>query len=249
MKRIEAIFLLCVTVGLLLPASAQTNSGNSAKTEARAEPVVPAAWYQKVRNYGPWDYKRQSYQYRDFTLFNFGATGGAAGVDKDTLIHLGETSKSGDPAPPSEEDLQENFTNNAETFDKLRQISEEDAHVIRIAKDFTWTDMETKWPRDNVGFSEERWAVYRDIFQKLGLGEGIARSQDYPATVFFVAGARGLCTGGAADGYAFSTESPSPVVKSLRDGLMTEMQKSSKHYVIVLKRLKPNWYLFYQADR
>ena len=61
-------------------------------------------------------------------------------LDKDTLIHLGETSKSGDPAPPSEEDLQENFTNNAETFDKLRQMSEEDAHVIRIAKDFTWTD-------------------------------------------------------------------------------------------------------------
>jgi len=164
---------------------------------------------------------------------NSGATGGAAGVHKDTLIHLGETSKSGDPAPPSEEDLQENFTNNAETFDKLRQMSEEDAHVIRIAKDFTWTDTETKWPRDNVGFSEERWAVYRDIFQKLGLGEGIARSQDYPATVFFVAGARGLCTGGAADGYAFSTESPSgcEVVARWAHDRNAEKLKALRHCV------------------
>ena len=80
-------------------------------------------------------------------------------------------------------------------------------------------------------------------------GEEPVLSEVEGAPAPHLSGARGLCTGGAADGYAFSTESPSPVVKSLRDGLMTEMQKSSKHYVIVLRRLKPNWYLFYQADR
>lgn len=46
---------------------------------------IPAGLYEKWRKYGPWDYKQQSFEYRDFTLFNFGATGSAAGLDKNAM--------------------------------------------------------------------------------------------------------------------------------------------------------------------
>jgi RHS repeat-associated protein len=43
----------------------------------------PGSWfalYENVKNYGPWDYKRQGSQYEDFGNFNFGAVTAAMGI-------------------------------------------------------------------------------------------------------------------------------------------------------------------------
>lgn len=215
-----------------------------------ADPIPPAL-YQKWRKHGPWDYKQQSFQYRDYTLFNFGASGSAAGFDQRSLIALSRSSK---PKPEdfdsfADAQLQDNLARNVDAFEMLRKMSEKDAHVIRIAPDFTWLDGSSAWPRKDLGFSEERWNEYRSLFKKLSLAEGVVRTQDFPETVFLVARARGLCTGGSSQGYAFSTKPLSPLVESPKEGLMSEMQKNpDRHYAFVFKPLRANWYAFYEAD-
>ncbi len=42
-------------------------------------------FYNHVRNKGPWDYKQRGRQYQDFGNFNYGATGGASGIDLGAL--------------------------------------------------------------------------------------------------------------------------------------------------------------------
>jgi hypothetical protein len=45
--------------------------------------------YEKWRKYGEWDYNQIGFSNRDFTQFNFGATGAAAKIDKDSLTRTG----------------------------------------------------------------------------------------------------------------------------------------------------------------
>lgn len=48
-----------------------------------------SSWfYDKVRSWGPWDYKRLGDQYQDFGNFNYGATGAAFGFSEDTLLRM-----------------------------------------------------------------------------------------------------------------------------------------------------------------
>jgi hypothetical protein len=212
---------------------------------------IPPALYEKWRKYGQWDYKQQGFQYRDFTQFNFGATGGSAGLDEKSLSALAESAK---PTPEDVKsidypELQGNFLRDAEGLDRLRAMAEQDAHLIRIAVDFTWLDTDSKWPRDNVGFSEARWSEYRSAFKKLSLSEGIVRTEDFPGAIFFITRVKGLCTGGSSAGYVYSTASLTPTAKSPQDDLDAEArQNPSRHYAYVFKPLKANWYSFYQID-
>jgi hypothetical protein len=80
--------------------------------------------------------------YRDYTLFNFGATGAAAKIDKESLIALSQAFK---PTPDDvnnldDADLEPNFKRNADAFDKLLKNAEQDGHLTRIAPDFTWAN-------------------------------------------------------------------------------------------------------------
>lgn len=212
---------------------------------------VPPTLYQKWRKYGPWDYKQQSFEYRAYTLFNFGATGSAAGLDQRSLLALSEASK---PKPDDFDSfgttaLQDSFARNIDAFEILRKMTEKDANVIRIAPDFTWLVSSSAWPREDLGFSKGRWDEYRALFKKLALAEGVVRTKDFPETVFFVARARGLCTGGSSEGYAYSTKPLSPLTESPKEGLIAEMEKNAnKHHAFVFRPLGGNWYAFYQAD-
>jgi len=228
------------------PASADT----AVVPEWLAFPIPPAL-YEKWRKYGQWDYKQQGFQYRDSTQFNFGATGGAAGLDEKSLIALAQSAK------PTRDDvrsldypeLQGNFLRDAEGLDGLRKMAEQDAHVIRIAVDFTLLDADSKWPRENVGFSEARWSEYRSAFKKLSLSEGMVRTEDFPGAIFFITRVKGLCTGGSSAGYVYSTVPLTPTAKSPQDDLDVEARKNpSRHYAYVFKPLKANWYAFYQID-
>lgn len=212
---------------------------------------IPLSLYEKWRKYGPWDYKEQGFKYRAFTLFNFGAAGGAAGLNQAELQALARASR---PTPKDlrnlgKLDLEANFNRNASAFKTLREMVQHDARLIRIANDFTWLDNSTKWPRKDIGVSPARWKDYRLLFQKLSLSEGIVRTQDFPGAIFMIARARGLCTGGSSAGYVYSTEALTPTTKSPVKTLDADARRNpDKHYSYVFKPIKADWYAFYEVD-
>jgi len=259
MRSVALPALLLISTLSIAQAVAPANSGNP-QSQSTAKTVsiptwlpfpIPTKLYEKWRKYGEWDYKQQSFEYRDFTLFNFGATGGAAGLDQNSLQALAKASR---PAPDDVarfdgSALESNFKRDSELFGALHSMAEQDSRLIRIAPDFTWLENNTKWPREDVGLSEARWNEYRALFTKLSISEGIVRTKDFAGAIFFVAQSRGLCTSGSSDGYVYSSTPLSPVVKSPADALDAEARHNpGKHYAYVFKTLEPNWYTFYQVD-
>jgi hypothetical protein len=253
------VILSLQTLAGVAQSGQKTNSADQPATAVSSATTLPA-WlpvpippelYQKWRKYGVWDYKQQGFKYRDYAQFNFGATAGAAGLSQDSAMAIARASK---PTPDDinrldTPELLANFNRNVEAFDKLRAMADSDSHVVRIAPDYTLLDTDTSWPRQNLGFTEIRWNEYRSNFEKLSLQEGIVRTDDFPGAIFFIAKARGLCTGGSSAGFVYSTKALTPVSKSPRETLETEARRnSSRHYAYVFKSLRPNWYAFYEVD-
>jgi len=146
-------------------------------------------------------------------------------------------------------ELQAGFIRAARSLDSLRKMAEEDAHAIRIAPDFTWLDSNTRWPRDDIGFSQARWREYRSLFEALSLPEGIVRTEDFPGAIFFIARVRGLCIGGSSAGYVYSTRPLTPTVAAPIEALDAEARATpSRHYAYVFKTLHAGWYAFYEVD-
>lgn len=212
---------------------------------------IPPPLYEKWRKFGQSDYKQRGFKYRDYTLFNFGATGAAAGLDEESLTKLTQAAASSsiDFNRTDEPELKANFTRDNDSLERLRSMAEQDVRVIRIAGHFTWLDSSTEWPRAEIGFNEARWNEYRSLFTKLSLSDGIVRTEDFPGALFFVARANGLCTAGASAGYVYSANSLTPAVKSLQESLVKEARTNpSQHYAYVFEPLKKNWYAFYEID-
>jgi hypothetical protein len=69
----------CPTPPLAPPGVNVNDNINIAQDYSWLNPGSDIAFYQNVRNYGPWDYKRKGSQYEDFGNFNFGATAAAMG--------------------------------------------------------------------------------------------------------------------------------------------------------------------------
>lgn len=233
------------------PAVTASDANDRAVLRSRLISAIPPAMYEKWRKYGQWDYNQIGFSNRDFTQFNFGATGTAAKIDKDSLLALVQAFK---PNPTDLQslvnpDLEPNFKQHADKFEKLLSMAQQDSHVNRIASDFTWLDSSSKWPREDVGFTNERWDEYRALFKTLSLPEGIVRTQDFPGAVFFIARSNGLCTGGSGSGYVYSIAPLSPNSASPLEALNFEArQNPSKHYAYVFEPLKPDWYTFYEVD-
>lgn len=142
---------------------------------------------------------------------------------------------------PSDAALEAMFSEHEADFEKLIAMSNADAKVVRIAPDFTWLDDNARWPRPEteIGFSQERWNEYRELFKVLSLTKGLARHPD-GQTIELIASTQGLLTGGSGKGYVYSTKELTP----LRDAL-DNLGPTGKH---VYKQLKPpNWYLFYYS--
>jgi hypothetical protein len=68
---------------------AVSSSGDKSALRARLLSTIPPTMYEKWRKYGEWDYNQIGFSNRDFTQFNFGATGAAAKIDKDSLTRTG----------------------------------------------------------------------------------------------------------------------------------------------------------------
>ena len=142
---------------------------------------------------------------------------------------------------PSDQYLENIFLAHEADFDKLVEMSNADLHVVRIAPDFTWLDNNAGWPRpeSQLGFSPQHWDEYRSLFTKLGLKSGIVN--DSPDFVMFLASTKGLLTGGSSKGYAYSLKQPEFIVDSLDHASFANTR-------IVYKRIKGNWYLFYEIS-
>jgi hypothetical protein len=158
--------------------------------------------YEKWRKYGQWDYKQIGFSYRDFTQFNFGATGAAAKIDKESLLALVQVfnPSSTDLQSLVKPDLEPNFKQHLDEFERLLKMAQQDSRLNRIAADFTWLDTTSQWPREDPGLSNNRWDEYRSLFKSLSLTEGIVRTADFPGAIFFVARSNGLCTSGSGAG-------------------------------------------------
>ena len=192
---LRVIFLSLLAL-VPLNSTAQAGPASGDLSTAAAPSPGQITYPDLIRNYGPWDYKRVSMKYRDFTQFNLGATASAAGMNEKDILAL-VNSKKWQPAPSSEErQLREVFTAHRTEFENLVQMAEIDKTVTRIGPDFTWIAGNSKWPRDTLGFSTQRWEQYKTLFRTLEIQEGILRSDDEPDQIVIVAKARGLCTGG-----------------------------------------------------
>lgn len=152
-----------------------------------------------------------------------------------------------DTPHPSDAELEDVFSDHQADFELLLSMSKVDSRVMRIAPDFTWLGDDASWPRpkEKLGFSEERWDQYRQLFQKLKLKNGLVRYDD-PGITYFLASSKGLVTGGSGKGYAYSEKDLSPLSESL-DKISTDLLHKSANRT-VYKRIKPNWYLFYNAN-
>ena len=148
-----------------------------------------------------------------------------------------------DSPHPSDDALKRNFESHEADFDKLLRMCTEDAVVVRIDSEFTWTVKSNEWPRPDseLGFSKERWDDYRSLFQKVGLSGGIKKYR--PEVIYFTAskrGTEGKENVGSSKGYAYSIDVPSEVVDSLDDH---RFHNTGRAFL----KLKGNWYLYFDV--
>src|SRR5882757_8187608 len=252
MNRIGfVITLLCLTSGACVRPSAATtpatvNAGPISDV-AHALPdwlpfPIPLVAYQKWRKYGEWDFKQLGSQYHQSTMFNFGATANAAGLDQDTILQLVHASRATpeDVAALDDPNLVLNFKRNPVRFEQLRAMAAQDVHLRRIAYDYTNVDEATVNAGDRVGLVTARWNDYRRLFDELSLREGIVRNEDYPDALFLIYRTKGLCTGGSSSGYVYSATEPHPLVtNSVATAIETEGREKHIYTVWVFRRLAP----------
>ena len=144
---------------------------------------------------------------------------------------------------PSDSHLREKFAHERSGFVELVRMSNQDEHVAVISRDFTYLDTDASWPRENIGFSEERWNEYRRMFRKLGIDGGLARREDYPSTVFINVYGSGGVLASSAKGLVYSDRLLSPLVSSL-DAFPRELYEKQKGHAIIFERLEDNWYMY-----
>lgn len=139
---------------------------------------------------------------------------------------------------PDEEELRTQFFEHKAEINKLLNMQFEDHKVIRIAPKFTWLSNDYSWPRKDLGFSQQRWNQYQDLFKKTGIRDGMSisvndpsrnfKEQDEYYVVFSVDGYRG---------FTYTTYIPKQVKSKFKD---CTLKKQSDHCFVTLEK---NWYL------
>jgi hypothetical protein len=131
-------------------------------------------------------------------------------------------------------------------FERLVVMANEDTHLIRIAPDFTWLDDDSAWPRKNVGFSEQRWNDYRQIFRRVGATEGIL-NYNHPTLILFPIVSTGLVPTGTNKGLAYSEVPLNPILKSLDQEPPDNLRDGrDRTHVRAYKPIDKNWYIYYE---
>ena|SRR5437660_2820536 len=139
--------------------------------------------------------------------------------------------------------LKSHFIRHRADFERLVAMANEDVHLTRIARDFTWLDNSVAWPRNNVGISDERWNGYRKLFRQVEDADGILKNIDPPRIIFPIVSA-GLVPSGYTKGIVYSPEPLSPVLKSLDEKPPEQFWKGS--HVLVYKPIEDHWYIYFE---
>jgi hypothetical protein len=133
--------------------------------------------------------------------------------------------------------LRDNFSAHQADFNKLVLMSKQDRPLIRIRDDLTLKRTGSGVEKD-VGLTVGRWQEYRVLFKKLGLKEGLERTDKVPSTILLFSYCEGSAIDADCKGYAYSEDPLSPV--------MASHDEPREGYVF--KQLCPNWYLVRWVD-
>ncbi len=146
---------------------------------------------------------------------------------------------------PADESLLYNFHENEQRFELLLKMAKEDSHMIRVARSFTWTKKNASFPRpkSEIGISDERWSQYKNLFDELDLDAGILNYQ--PERTEFISSTKGLMTGGSSKGYVYLLNKPNKLEKSLDNFDESGFNKDINY---AYKKIKGNWYLYYEVS-
>jgi hypothetical protein len=146
---------------------------------------------------------------------------------------------------PSDDELLLVFNAHEAEFDQLELMCREDAHMSRVAPDFTWKKDNVAWPRpeSELGITKERWDEYRELFTKLGIRDGLGNYQPDEARLFV--NDRGLVTGGSSKGYAYLYKPPKHLQNSLDN---FDFKNSNADGETAYRHIRGNWYLYYDVS-
>jgi hypothetical protein len=139
--------------------------------------------------------------------------------------------------------LKSHFLRHRADFEKLLSMAQEDAHVVRVAPDFTWLDDDFAWPRKNVGISAERWDEYRKLFRQVDVASGLRKDLD-PPRIFFPVISEGLVPSGYEKGLVYSPTPLSPVLRSLDEKPPDQFWEGS--HVLVYRPVGDHWYIYFK---
>lgn len=139
--------------------------------------------------------------------------------------------------------LTSHFVKHRADFERLVAMANEDAHLTRIAPDFTWLDDDVAWPRKNVGISEQRWDEYRQLFLHVGASVGFWKNIN-PPRIFFPVVSEGLVPAGYTKGLVYSASPLTPALKSLDEKPPDRYWEGS--HVLVYKSIEDHWYIYYE---
>lgn len=135
--------------------------------------------------------------------------------------------------PPSESDLRSQFTQNKAILLQLLQMQAQDPKVVEITPKRTRLENDWNWPREDIGFTEDRWNEYRSLFSEAGIDYGIQKGK---SGFWFFVSIEGLSIIGRMLGFIYATKLPDVVVSSFADC----PHKNGVCYI----KLEENWYLF-----
>lgn len=133
--------------------------------------------------------------------------------------------------------LRDSFYANQGDFNKLVLMSKQDRPLIRVTDDLTLMQTDSG-VKKNAGLPEDRWQEYRVLFKKLGLEEGLERTDAIPSALLLYARCEGSAIDADCKGLAYSEIPLSPLATSL-----DELRPG-----YVFKQLCPNWYLVRWGD-
>lgn len=151
----------------------------------------------------------------------------------------------GSSSYPTDARVKQQFFAHQADFEKIVGMAEEDAHLVRIAKDFTWLDTDASWPRKDAGISQKRWDEYRRLFRRAGVPDGLSKDIG-PPRIFLPIASRGLVTSGDAKGIAYSRAPLTPVLRYL-DGVNPNELYDKRGRVIAFATIQDHWYIYYEA--
>jgi len=147
---------------------------------------------------------------------------------------------------PSERAISALFDERSGDFEELRAMILEDDGIVCV--NYGFYDHRSTLPRSldrpSEFLSSERWQQYRVRFEKLGLDNGICRplGEDLKQDdrVRFNISTQGLLFAGSSKGIVYTTEEPSPLVRSIDNG--------SPRSSIIYRRIRDDWYAYYEVD-